>query len=202
MKLVDTAAEQAELERLLEASKPAAPTAAHYLIATPFRYPAPHPSRFRPGNAFAGIWCGAEAVHTACTELGYWRHRFLMDSAGLRNSELLVDLTIFPADVSGLSLDLSEPPWNARRDTWTSDDYSACHEVAAAARGQGAEWIRYWSARDIAGHCGAVLEPRCLSVPDLAQQQTWHCKVTPSSAFMRHDDDAIMLRFPLQRSGT
>lgn len=196
MKLVDTAAEQAELERILEASKPTAPPAVHYLIATPFRYPSQYPSRFRPGRALTGIWYGAETVRTACTELGYWRHRFLMDSAGLRESELLVDLTVFPANVSGQALDLSEPPWDARGNAWTSDDYSACHRIAAAGRTQGVEWIRYWSARDIAGHCGAVFEPRCLSAPELALQQTWHCKVTPNSAFMRHDDDAIMLNFP------
>ena len=196
MKLVDTADEQAELERILEASKATAPTAAHYLIATPFRYSSPYPSRFRPGNALSGIWYGAETVRTACTELGYWRHRFLMDSAGLRESELLVDLTVFPADVSGRALDMSQPPWDARGAAWTSDDYSACHKVAAAAYRRSVEWIRYWSARDVAGHCGAVFEPNSLSAPELALQQTWHCKVTPNSAFMRHGDDAIMLSFP------
>lgn len=182
MKLVDTADEQAELERILEGSKPQAPPAAHYLTATPFRYPSPHHSRFRPGNAVAGIWYSAETIRTACTELGYWRHRFLMDSDGLRESELLVDLTIFPADVSGRALDLSEPPWDARDAAWTSYDYSACQEVAAAARGRGGvKWLRYWSARDVAGPCGAVFEPLCLSAPELALQQTWHCSDCPFS---------------------
>ena len=72
MKLVDSLAEQEELEGILEASKPAVPTAPgqHYLLSTPFRYPSPHPSRFRPAGAL-GIWYGAESVQTACTELAY-----------------------------------------------------------------------------------------------------------------------------------
>ena len=84
MKLVDSLAEQEELESILEASKPAAPATArqHYLLSTPFRYPSPHPSRFRPAGAL-GVWYGAESVETACTELAYWRWRFLMDSEGL-----------------------------------------------------------------------------------------------------------------------
>ena len=52
MKIVDTLAEQARLEELLEHSKPAVPPECrhlHYLLFTPFRYGAPYPrgSRFR-----------------------------------------------------------------------------------------------------------------------------------------------------------
>ena len=53
MRLVDSLDDQAELERLLEASKPPLPPAAqglHYLLSTPFRYRSPHPSRFRSGT--------------------------------------------------------------------------------------------------------------------------------------------------------
>ncbi len=53
MRLVDSLDDQAMLERLLEASKPALPPAAdglHYLLATPFRYRSPHGSRFRAGT--------------------------------------------------------------------------------------------------------------------------------------------------------
>ena len=48
MKLVDTLEEQAELERLLEDSKPPLPrgtASLHYLLMTPFRYTSRHPSR-------------------------------------------------------------------------------------------------------------------------------------------------------------
>ncbi len=195
MKLVDSLEEQAELERILEASKPSAPAQLHFLWATPFRYPSPHGSRFRSGGSL-GIWYGAETTETACTELAYWRWRFLLDSDGLRSGELIVEFTLFAATVAGRSLDLSEAPWDQRRNEWTSDSYAACLRLAGEARRHDVQWIRYWSARHVAGHCAAVLAPEAFSSgPELKTQQTWHCKVTAESAFMRHDDETISLAF-------
>ena len=196
MKLVDSLAEQEELESILEASKPAAPAVArqHYLLSTPFRYPSPLPSRFRPAGAL-GVWYGAESVETACTELAYWRWRFLMDSEGLRNTELIAEFSLFRAKVNGSAVDLSIHPWDARRSDWTSDDYSACLALAAEARRREVQWIRYWSARDVAGHCGAVLDPGSLKAIELNKQQTWVCKVSATGALMRHEQDSISLAF-------
>jgi RES domain len=196
MKLVDSLAEQEELESILEASKPAAPAAArqHYLLSTPFRYPSPHPSRFRPAGAL-GVWYGAESVETACTELAYWRWRFLMDSEGLRTSELIAEFSLFRAKVNGKAIDLSVEPWDTYRSDWTSDDYSACLTVAAEARRREVQWIRYWSARDVAGHCGAVMDPSSLKSIELNKQQTWVCKVSATAALMRHQQDSIALTF-------
>ena len=73
MRLVDTADEQIELERLLERSKPAKPAMAqakHYLLFTPFRYRAVHESRFRRAHAL-GLWYGAETLEAACAEVAY-----------------------------------------------------------------------------------------------------------------------------------
>jgi hypothetical protein len=197
MKLVDSLAEQEELERILEASKPGVPTPAghHYLLSTPFRYPSPHPSRFRPAGAM-GIWYGAESIETACTELAYWRWRFLTDSDGLRANELIAEFSLFRAKVSGSALDLSVTPWDAHRLAWTSDDYSACLNLAEEARRRSVQWIRYRSARDIAGHCGAVLDPVSLKAIELNKQQTWVCKVSATAALMRHEQESISLTFP------
>ena len=79
MVLVDTLAEQHLLEDLLERAKPPLPdetAGLHYLLATPFRYPpTDRGSRFRrPSDP--GVFYGADAVRTACAELGYWRWRF------------------------------------------------------------------------------------------------------------------------------
>jgi hypothetical protein len=85
LRLVENHDQQLVLERILESSKPPLPPGSerlHYLLATPFRYPAPFGSRFRAPTS-PGVWYGAEAVRTACAELGYWRWRFLTDSAGL-----------------------------------------------------------------------------------------------------------------------
>jgi len=196
MKLVDSLAEQEELESILEASKPAVPAAArqHYLLCTPFRYPSPHASRFRPAGAL-GVWYGAESVETACTELAYWRWRFLMDSEGLRKNELIAEFSLFRAKVNGNAVDLSVEPWDAHRSDWTSEDYSACLALAAEARRRAVQWIRYWSARDVAGHCGAALDPGSLKAVELNKQQTWVCKVSATAALMRHEQDSISLLF-------
>lgn len=194
MKLVDTLDEQAELERLLEAGKPPLPAAAqgrHYLLATPFRYRSKHPSRFRRAGEL-GIWYGAEEKLTACTEVGYWRWRFLMDSAGLRDGELITEHTLFLARVKGACIDLTRPPWSARAAAWThSRDYSACQALAQAARGRGVQWLRYASARRTGGRCGAVFDPACLALSAPLRIETWICKVSATQAQMLHEQERL-----------
>lgn len=195
MRLVDSLAEQAELERLLDAAKPPLPADArglHYLLVTPYRYRSPHPSRFRAAGE-AGIWYGAKERHTACAEVAYWRWRFLMDSAGLRAGELVTEHTLFQAQARGIAIDLGKPPWSAAASAWTRrDDYAACQALARAARAAGrVQWIRYASVRHPGGTCAAVLAPQCLSLPERFRQETWVCKVTPTQALMLHEDDRL-----------
>jgi hypothetical protein len=53
-------------------------------------------------------------------------------------------------------------------------DYTACHEMAVLARERRVRWIKYASVCDPEHHiCGAVLEPRALSLPRPTMQQTW-----------------------------
>jgi len=77
-KLVDSDAEQAVLEDLIEAVKPPAPEShLHYLLFTPFRYP---PLRYgsRFGTATEpSLWYGSEEVRTALAETAYYRLVFL-----------------------------------------------------------------------------------------------------------------------------
>jgi hypothetical protein len=146
MRLVDTLDEQAVLEQVLEASKPALRPAArptHYLLSTPFRYRSPLPSRFRRAGA-AGVWYGAETLQAAAAEVAYWRWRFLAASDGLRDQELMTEHTFFQAHVRGEAVDLTELPWVLQRARWTEDaDYRATQELAQAARAGGVQWIRY-----------------------------------------------------------
>lgn len=192
MRLVDTLDEQAVLEQLLEASKPAlpqAPQGQHFLLTTPFRYRPPHGSRFRRAGT-RGIWYGAELVRTACAEVAYWRWRFLVDSAGLLDGELLTVHTVFAAQVHGPSIDLLTSPWVAARRAWTQpSDYSATQGLADAARLREVSWLRYESARDRGGVCCAVFEARALSGPESASLQTWHCRTTRSSVRMVHGNE-------------
>jgi hypothetical protein len=66
-------------------------------------------------------------------------------------------------------------------------DYTACHELAAAAREREAAWIRYASVRDPPhGICGAVLEVRALSLPRPTVQQTWAARVQADGVAFSH----------------
>ena len=85
-KIVDTMAEQALLEDILEESKPPIPKEAsdrHFLLFSPFRYEPRQPigSRFRAVHE-PGVFYAAETVRTAAAEVGYWRWRFLQAHPG------------------------------------------------------------------------------------------------------------------------
>lgn len=198
MKLADSLAEQDLLEQILERSKPPLPPGAEalpYLIATPFRYRSPHASRFRRAED-PGLWYGAEEKLTACAEVAHWRWRFLMDSDGLRAHELVTEHTLFPAEVRGRCIDLTRAPWSARAAEWTHpSDYGACQALAAQARDEGVQWIRYASARARGGRNGAVLDPLALRLAEPVPLETWVCKVGPARAVMRHGDERLELAF-------
>jgi len=190
MRLVDSAADQELLEQMLERSKPRLPAEARgldFLLSTPFRYLSPWSSRFRRAGE-PGIWYGAVRIETACAEVGYWRWRFLMESDGLRDRRLFVEFTVFQARVAGGVVDLTTPPWVRAKALWMhASDYTACHELAAAAREHGVAWIRYPSVRDpLHGICGAVLEVRALSLPRPTVQQTWAARVQADGVAFSH----------------
>src|SRR5690606_18462669 len=147
MRLVDTLAEQRLLEDLLEQAKPPLPVEAeplHYLLATPFRYPAPppHGSRFR-GIGDPGVWYGATAVDTALAEVAYWRLRFLANSPATPDLPP-VPHTAFRADVAGPGFALSDAAFAARRAEWESPrSYAQTQALARDARAAGMVLIRY-----------------------------------------------------------
>lgn len=199
MRLVDDLHEQELLEQLLEASKPPLPPQAsgmHYLLATPFRYASPWPSRFREPDQ-PGAWYGADEPETVAAELAYWRWRFFMDSDGLRDGQLLTELTFFQARFAGRELDLTTAPWNRRRAQWRDpDDYAACHRLAARTRlaQPTIAAIRYESARRLRGLCQAVFDPGALSLPAPQRQQTWACKITARLVLFSHERDRLEFR--------
>jgi RES domain len=198
MRLVDNLDEQAELERILERSKPALPAAAasvHFLLSTPFRYRPAHASRFRKAGTL-GLWYGADTLRTACAEVAYWRWRFLLDSAALMQQSLLTVHTFFAARVQGRAVDLMQPPWSACRPLWThGSDYSQTQALADAACDEQVQWIRYESVRDPGGQCAAVLNVAALTLTEPVPQQTWHCKTTRSAVLMVHGQDRFSWEF-------
>jgi hypothetical protein len=183
MRLVDTLDEQRVLEDLIEASKPPVPAEAahlHYLLATPFRYPAPPPSgsRFR-GIGDPGVWYGATYVQTALAEVAYWRLRFLADSPATPDLPP-VPHTAFRASVGGTAIVLSDSSFAGQRRDWENpSSYEATQTLAHAARTAGVGLIRYRSVRDPVHRDGfAVLTPKAFRQAAPSEQHTWLIKVT------------------------
>jgi hypothetical protein len=179
--LVDTLAEQHVLERVLDGGKPPVPEGAarlHYLLFTPFRYaPPPGGSRFRGPND-SGVFYAADALRTACAELGYWRWRHLLDVPALHSMPTKPQ-TVFRVKVATDTVDLRNAPFLRDRDTWTHHgDYAGCQRFGVVARDAGIGAIRYESVRDPEhGGCCAVLTWNAFARPSPLEQQTWMLSV-------------------------
>lgn len=181
MALTDTLEEQQVLERLLDEATPVVPAAArklHWLLFTPFRYPPPQGgSRFRGPND-PGVFYGADAIRTACAELGYWRWRHLLDTPALAAMPAKPQ-TVFRAQVATACVDLRKNPFATEREVWTDrDDCAPCQRFAGTAREAGVGVVRYESVFDpVRGGCGAVLTPSSFGRASPIEQQTWMLSV-------------------------
>lgn len=194
LRLVASVEEQSVLEGILERSKPALPDNAadlHYLLATPFRYVSPIGSRFR-APADAGVWYGAEKERTACAELGFWRWRFLRDSAGI-DSLGPSPQTVFRAAIDGRLIDLTQTPFKRARASWTDPgDYGACQRFARVAREAQVDAIRYESVRDPEhGGAVAVLQPGCFRPRQPLEQRIWLLTVRAEAAIWQRQDKSL-----------
>jgi hypothetical protein len=197
-RLVDSLAEQKVLEEILEASKP--PVAFdfnkyHYLLGTPFRYASLYPSRFRsPGDP--GVFYAAEERRTACAEVGYWRWRFLADSAGL-DSLGPAPQTLFQVKAKARAVDLRRKPFVRDQAKWRHPtDYAATQAFARAAREAPVGAIRYESVRDPGkGGCAALLDPAAFTKREPVAQQTWLLTVTRQASAWQRDGESFEFRW-------
>jgi len=195
-RLVDTLEEQRQLEQILEHSKPAVPASArdlHYLLATPFRYPSPFGSRFRAPDD-PGVFYGAAQLRTACAEIGYWRWRFLEESAGLTQLGPAPQ-TLFAVSARTSTIDLTHRPFDRDAQHWQApDDYRATQQFARVARTAEVGTLLYRSVRDPApepGLCGAVLRPDAFQPREpVGPVQTWFLTVTADHATWQRDREA------------
>ncbi len=194
LRVVSNVAEQVQLERILEASKPRLPQNCqdlHYLLATPFRYSSPYGSRFRAAGD-GGVWYGAETQRTACAEVGYWRWRFLQDSPTLESLGPAPQ-TVFRAGIDGQLADLTDAPFKRARSEWTDPgDYTATQRFAKVAREADIDAIRYESVRDPEhGGAVAVLNPRCFKPRKPLEQGTWFLTVRVEAAIWQREDETF-----------
>ena len=189
LKLVDTLAEQARLEQLLEETKPPVPPdcrARHYLMSTPFRYGAPYPvgSRFRRPGHTPGVFYASKDASTAVAEAAFHRLLFFADSPATPWPDSAGEYTAFSVRYRTASgLDLTTAPLDHERAVWTDPtDYGACQSLADAARAAGVEALRYWSARDPSARGVNVALFACRAFESAAplQRHTWRLHLGPS----------------------
>jgi hypothetical protein len=182
MKLVDTLEEQRLLEDLIEKQKPPLPrepgtSRLHFLLFTPFRYPPlRHGSRFGTRNQL-GIWYGSELLRTLFAEKAYYRFLFLSGTKATL-SPLEVEETAFRAEVDSLKgVDLTAPPFDRHRsDICSKNSYLVSQALGREMRQDGAEIIRYISARDrLQGANAAVFSPRAFARSSPRSAQAWVC---------------------------
>ena len=180
-KLVDSDAEQAVLEDVLERYKPPLTDGGrlHYLLFTPFRYPPlPHGSRFGPRHE-PGIWYGAEALRTVFAEVAYYRLLFL-EGTSADLGPLATDLSAFTVRIrTARGIDLTRPPFARWRRTLASrSSYGATQALGTAMRAARVEAVRYQSARDVEGGVNvAVFVPRAFAGRP-RRVERWHCVAT------------------------
>lgn len=194
-KLVDSDAEQALLEELVERGKPPIPRepefrGLHVLLATPFRYPPlRHGSRFGT-RAERGLWYGSDTVDTALAETAYYRLVLLAGSEA-KLAPLTVELSAYQARVAtGRGVDLTREPFSRHRAELASPvDYAAPQLLGREMRAAGVEAFRSFSARDPGGGTNlAVFAPRAFARKTPAGLQGWFCTTTDEVVELKRRD--------------
>lgn len=189
LSLVDNLDEQNLLEDILEETKPPVPAECRhldYLLSTPFRYrPYPYGSRFRKAGLTPGVWYGAERPETAVAEMVFYRFLFYAESPDTPFPDNPADYTAFCVGVGTEdALDLTTGTLAEYHEAWIDPtEYSACQDLAEAARATGAEIIRFQSVRDPdKGANLAVLT--CGAFQDAApvDRQSWRIRISTSGA--------------------
>lgn len=202
LKLVDTLAEQALLEQLLDDSKPPVPPECrqlHYLLATPFRYGAPYPtgSRFRRAGLTPGVFYASHTSSTAIAETACHRLLFFADSPETPWPVNAGEFTAFAVRVrTAAGLDLTTAPFDRQAAAWVHPtDYGGCQDLADAARAAGVQVIRYRSARDARGVNIAALSCAAFGSREPLDRQTWRLHLGSSGAQALCNNPRLRLEF-------
>ncbi|WP_138441229.1 RES family NAD+ phosphorylase [Marinobacter alexandrii] len=151
-RLVDNIPEQARLEELLEASKPARAKGTdklHYLLATPFRYPPlKHGSRF--GRAFEkSLFYGAMTINTALAETAFYRFVFVSHLSVPFPQPLQTLHTVFGARIrSDHGVRLQDTAWQDLHEALTHpSSYALTQALGTQMRACGVQCFQFLSAR-------------------------------------------------------
>ncbi len=200
--LVDSLAEQAVLEELIEASKPSRPPGTerlHYLLATPFRYPPLHwGSRFG-GRHEPSIFYGSRSISTALAEAAYYRFLFWQGMeapppGGVLRTRHDVFSARYRAD-PGLAL--HRAPFAAYQHRLTSRRrYTDTQDLGAAMRERGVRGFEFTSARyPEHGINVGLFDPAALVSVRPLEVRRWICETRADAVLFR--ETGKPLYFPL-----
>ncbi|MGB4074113.1 RES family NAD+ phosphorylase [Pseudomonas sp.] len=185
LQLVDTLAEQALLEELLETSKPPLPHNAeplHYLLKTPFRYP---PLRW--GSRFGSVhepslFYGALRIETAMAEAAYYRFLLWDGMASPPPSgRILSEHCTFEARYQvERGIQLQRAPFASfQAQLCHASAYQDTQALGVAMRGAGVEAFEYRSARcPLGGNNVALFVPEALAEKRPRNLLSWLCETT------------------------
>ena len=206
-KLVDTDAEQAVLEDLIDLAKPPRPrepefAGLHYLLATPFRYPPlRHGSRFA-SRSERGLYYGSESKQALFSEVAYYRLLFL-DGTSAELGAVEVELSVFAVPVrTRRGVDLTRSPFREHEDRISAPgDYAASQRLGSEMRASGVEAFRYRSARDRDGGTNVgVFSPRAFESKRPRALETWRSVATRGRVEFSKKDFFRKAGFAFERS--
>lgn len=202
--LVHTLAEQALLEDLLEASKPALPRGAaalHYLLATPFRYP-PLPWGSRFGTRFEpSLFYGARQPDSVLAESAYYRFVFWSGMVEPPPRALQTRHSLFSATLhTERGLRLQDPPFDRFEAVLMHrSEYADTQALGAAMRAAGIEAFEYRSARDPQHDLNvALFTARAFASPRPTGLDEWLCETDGERVCFYSRHGGGMRDFPLQ----
>jgi RES domain len=204
-KLVDTDAEQAELEKLLDVVKPSAPNlprfqGLHFLLFTPFRYPPlRNGSRFGSRNE-RSIWYGALSLECAFAEVAYYRLLFF-EGTRAKLPSLMVELTAFEVSVvTKKGVDLTQPPFESSSALRSKHSYKASQTFGRELREAGVEAFLFASARDPKGGSNVGLFEPVLKRKSPSNLSTWVCSADTEKVEFKKKDYFSQASFAWPRS--
>ncbi len=202
LSLVDTLAEQALLEQLLESTKPTVPAAAtdlHYLLKTPFRYPPlKWGSRFgathEPGIFYAGSTAEVCLAESAYYRLLFWHS---MDAAPPKAS-LRTEHTLLSASYhSYKAVCLQQPPFSAYQQALTDKtSYQQTQPLGTAMRSAGVDLFQYCSARHPQQQlCIGLFSAAAFTNKQPDSTSQWLCELSAEHVVFKQAGDSALYQF-------
>lgn len=203
---VDTLAEQALLEQMLEQVKPPTRTkdaTLHYLLQTPFRYPPlKWGSRFGPVYE-PGIFYGGCSVEVTLAESAYYRFVFwysMTDTDNIPKPSMRSEHTLFSVGYhSHRAIQLHQPPFVDYQSILTDKaDYLKTQQLGSAMLAAGVEAFEYQSARATGiEYCVGLFTPATFATNQPEHSSQWLCELSAEQVLFKQAGNSTLYPFNL-----